>query len=277
MKEGLYEFEKPRFNNCFNVAAKNHDTGINQCTASIFGNDVNQTYDVSTTTKSKSLKEKRHLKLGHPSDRVLYQVMKICKVNLSNKKMFCESCQLGKHHALPFKLSDSYSLTPLELIHTDVWGPSPVQSTLGFKYYIQFLDDHSKYSWIFPLRNKSEAFNTFLQFKSQVEKHFDRKIKTLQSDWGGEFISFSQYLKQEGIIFRQSCPDTSLQNGRVKRRHRQIVETGLTLIAQSSMPLHYWWEAFQTAVHLINRLPSTVLKDKSHFMFYLGKYLTMVL
>lgn len=140
---------------------------------------------------SKTIKEKWHLRLGHPSDKVLSEVLKLCKQKIgSNEKLFCESCQMGKNHDLPFKLSDSRALAPLDLIHTDVWGPSPIQSSSGFKYYLQFLDDHSYYSWVFPLKNKNEAFKVFLQFKTQVEKQFERNIKTLQSDWGGEFKTF---------------------------------------------------------------------------------------
>lgn len=120
------------------------------------------------------------------------------------------------------------------------------------------MDDDTRYSWIFPLKNKGEVLAAFIQFKQLVEKQFERKIKMLQSNWGGEYRSFTQLMQNEGIIFRQS-----FQNGRVKRRHKQIVECGLTLLAQAGMPLHYWWEAFQTSVHLINRLPSTGLSNQS--------------
>lgn len=79
---------------------------------------------------------------------------------------------------------------------------------------------------MYPLRNKSDAFSAFVPFKNLVEKQFEKNIKILQSDWGEEYRSFTQFLQNEGIIFRQSCPYTSVQNGRVERRHRQIVEMG---------------------------------------------------
>lgn len=59
-----------------------------------------------------------------------------------------------------------------------------------------------------------------------AEKQFEKQIKTVQSDWGGEYRVFTNLLQKEGIIFRQSCPYTLVQNGRVERRHRQIVEMG---------------------------------------------------
>lgn len=64
---------------------------------------------------------------------------------------------------------------------------------------------------------------------------------------------------------RESCPYTSVQNGRAERKHRHIVELGLTLLAQAKMPLYYWWEAFATAVFLINRLPSQILQNQSPY------------
>lgn len=215
---------------------------------------------------SRSNKKLWHLRLGHPSERVLNQVLQTCNIKISdNGNLFCEPCQYGKNKALPFKLSDSKATSPLQLIHTDLRGPSPVQSNSRYQYYIQFLDDFSRYSWIYPLKNKSEAFPIFLQFKKLVEKQLEKSIKVVQSDWGGEYRSFANFLQTKGIIFRQSCPHTSVQNGRVERRHRQIVEVGLTLLAQASMPLQYWWDSFQNVVFLINRLPSIAINNFSPF------------
>lgn len=246
MRDRLYEFHNPRLQ------------PDNTAAVSLFS--------AASSNQMSSDKHSWHLRLGHPSDRVLHYVLKECNIKINNNRSyFCEACQFGKNKALPFNLSQSRAKFPLDLIHTDIWGPSPIQSTSSFRFYVQFLDDHTRYSWIFPLKNKSEALTTFIQFKQFVEKQFERKIKMLQSDWGGEYRSFTQLMQNEGIAFRQSCPYTSVQNGRVERRHRKIVDCGLTLLAQASMPLHYWWEAFQTSVHLINRLPSTVLNNQSPY------------
>lgn len=77
----------------------------------------------------------------------------------------------------------------------------------------------------------------FQQFKVLVENHFSTTIKTLQSDNGGEFKSFVHFLNKLGITHRFSCPYTSAQNGRVERKHRHVVETGLSLLAQAQLPL----------------------------------------
>ncbi|KAK9061505.1 hypothetical protein SSX86_018687 [Deinandra increscens subsp. villosa] len=90
-----------------------------------------------------------------------------------------------------------------------------------------------------------------------VERQFNTKLKNVQTDWGGEFRNLSTYFTSLGIVHRRSCPHTSEQNGIVERRHRHVVETGLALLAQSHVPQRFWHYAFDTAVYLINRMPST--------------------
>ncbi|RVW43373.1 Retrovirus-related Pol polyprotein from transposon RE1 [Vitis vinifera] len=111
-------------------------------------------------------------------------------------------------------------------------------------------------------RNKSEAIKTFVNFKTQVELQFDLKIKSLQTDWGGEFRAFQSYLAENGIVHRVSCPHTQQQNGVAERKHRTIVEYGLTLLHTASLPLKFWDESFRTVVYLSNRLPTAVLHHK---------------
>ena len=123
-------------------------------------------------------KETWHRKLGHPSSRVLDIVLNSSNIKTKEDDLpFCESCQYGKSHKLPFQNSQSHAENPLDLIHTDVWGPAPINSTSGFHYYIHFIDDYSRYTWIYPLRNKFDALSAFLQFKTLVQNQYERKIK----------------------------------------------------------------------------------------------------
>ncbi|TXG68264.1 hypothetical protein EZV62_003199 [Acer yangbiense] len=82
---------------------------------------------------------------------------------------------------------------------------------------------------------------------------------------GGEYLPFVNHLSKEGIKVQFSCPYTHQQNGVPKRKHRNIVEMGLTLLAHSGLPLKYWFEAFSTTTVLINNLPSSVLGFVSPF------------
>ncbi|TXG46646.1 hypothetical protein EZV62_027855 [Acer yangbiense] len=168
-------------------------------------------------------------------------------------------------HQLPYPNSTSVTTKPLELVHTDLWGPAPMLSTEGYRYYISFVDSFSRFVWVFPLRFKSEAFNVFVQFHKMVELQFNTKLQCLQTDMGKEFLPILTYLKSLGVNYRLSCPYSHKQNGVAERKHRHLVETGLTLLAHAKMPLKFWVEAFQTAAILINNLPSPQLRFLSPF------------
>ena len=82
---------------------------------------------------------------------------------------------------------------------------------------------------------------------------------------GGEYKAFEPYLRNEGINIRYSCPYTHHQNKKAERKHRHLVETGLTLLAQADIPLKFWWEAFHNATYLINRISTPTLNHKTPF------------
>ena len=87
----------------------------------------------------------------------------------------------------------SESRFPLELVYSDVWGKAP-ESVGRKQYYVSFIDDYSKFTWIYLLRYKSEVFQKFHEFQAMVEKQFDRKILTMQTDWGGEYQALHSFL-----------------------------------------------------------------------------------
>lgn len=119
-----------------------------------------------------------------------------------------------------------------------------------------FIDSFSKFTWIYLLKTKDEVHTAFQHFKALAENQFSSKIKSLQSDWSGEYRGLVDFLHQEGIHHRISCPYTPQQNGLAERKHRHIVEMGLALLSQSGFPATFWDDSFTTAVHIINRLPS---------------------
>jgi hypothetical protein len=208
-----------------------------------------------------------HKRLGHPAFPTVSKIISKFELPVSNKirPSVCSDCQMAKSHSLPFPLSASQSHGPLDLIFSDVWGPSPAISTSGSRYYLIFVDDYSKFVWFFPLKLKSDVEPIFYQFQALVEKQFNRTIKAIQTDWGGEFRRLNVYFKNHGIIHRIACPHTHQQNGSVERRHRHITEMGLALLAQSHKPHTYCEETFATATYLINRLPTPILRHFSPF------------
>jgi histone deacetylase 1/2 len=112
---------------------------------------------------------------------------------------------------------------------------------------------------------KSDVYSVFHQFQTLVEHQFSLKIKSVQTDWGGEYRKLSTFFQTIGIHHRLICPHTHEQNGTVERHHRHIVETGLTLLGQCKAPFRFWNYAFDTSVYLINRMPTLVLANQSPF------------
>ena len=109
-----------------------------------------------------------HKRLGHPSDRTLQYLVRHFSLPLSSKSVssnLCPSCQCSKSHKLPFSESSLKSRGPLDLIYTDVWGPSPIDSMDNFKYYIIFVDHFTKYVWFYPLKKNHLFFLSFLSSK----------------------------------------------------------------------------------------------------------------
>jgi len=122
----------------------------------------------------------------------------------------------------------------LQLIFSDVWGPAP-QSVGHYQYYVSFIDDFSKFAWIFLLKKCSDVFDVFIQFQQLVEQRFNRKILTMQTDWGGEYQCLNTFFNKIGITHHVSCPRTHQQNGLAERKHRHIVEAKLPCLLNFGM------------------------------------------
>ena len=123
----------------------------------------------------------------------------------------CESCILGKQKNVSFlKTSRTPKVEKLELIHTDLWGPSSVAFLGGSRYYITFIDDSSRKVWVYFLKNKFDVFKTFKKWNAMVEIETSLKVKYLRSDNGGEYIDggFSEYCAAQGIRMEKTILET---------------------------------------------------------------------
>ncbi|KAG8480392.1 hypothetical protein CXB51_025103 [Gossypium anomalum] len=174
-------------------------------------------------------------------NNTLVRVLMNCNVSFKNNCLpsVCAASQLGKSHRLPFSASKIVYSVSFELVVSDVWGPAHVKSN-GFCYYVSFVDMHNRYTWLYFIKNASDRL-------------------------GGEYRSLSTELFKRGIKHRITCPHTSEQNGVAERRHRQVVDMDLTLLAQVSMPLQFWSSLFSHAVYVINRLHTHVLQSLSPY------------
>jgi hypothetical protein len=107
--------------------------------------------------------------------------------------------------------SSSIAISPLHVVHSYLWGPSLIVSKNDFRYYMYFVDEFSKFSWIYFLHTKDELVDVFSTFKSQVENLFSSTIKNLQMNGGTEFKPITRLFPQ--ILHQVSCSYTPQQNG----------------------------------------------------------------
>ncbi|PKU68501.1 Retrovirus-related Pol polyprotein from transposon TNT 1-94 [Dendrobium catenatum] len=209
-----------------------------------------------------------HTRLGHPHPQVLASISQANRdLAISTSVFTCSTCKAAKSHKLVFPVSSRSNVTPLALLHFDVWGPTPTISHQGYKYYLVIIDDFSRFTWLFMLRAKSEVPKIIIHFKIFIENQLSHKIKCIQTDGGSEFTNneLKSFLQNNGIHHRISCPYTPEQNGMAERKNRHIIETTRTLLQTAHLPYQFWPDAALTAVHLINRMPSVTIQNKTPF------------
>ena len=224
----------------------------------------------SSSYRTKTSIASWHSRLGHPSPPMLQSIISKHSLPVAStsstfsKSALCFDCLINKSHKIPFQNISITSHRPLQYLFTDLWT-SPITSIDNNKYYLIFVDHFSRYTWFYPMQKKSQVKEVFMAFKPLLENHFQAKIDTLYSDNGGEYISLKAFLQTHGISHLTTPPHTPEHNGLSERKHRHIVETGLSLLSAAYVPKVYWTYAFTTAVYLINRLPTSVLSDKSPY------------
>jgi transposase InsO family protein len=141
----------------------------------------------------------------------------------------------------------------------------PSSSISGYVYYVSFIDDYSRKTWIYFLKTKDEVFIKFKEFKALIENLSERKIKILRSDNGGEYTSkeFVNFCKDVGIKRELTTPYNPQQNGVAERKNRTILEAVKTMIHDQDLPMCLWVEATMTAVYVQNRLSHSALGLKT--------------
>jgi transposase InsO family protein len=215
-----------------------------------------------------SMGELWHRRLAHLNYRAL-PVLKNIVTGLPglqvNHDGTCRGCALGKNAKKSFPDSESRSKGILDLVHSDLCGPMTVVSLGGYHYYITFIDDYSRKTWIYFLKSKEseEVLSKFKEFKAQVENLSGKRIKILRSDNGGEYTSteFNDFCKEAGIKRELTVPYNPQQNGVAERKNRTIVEAAKAMIHDQSLQMFLWAEASRTVVYVQNRCPHKILKN----------------
>ena len=240
---------------------------------SLYYLDCRSTSHQSNTTKVEGKENLWHRRYGHLGTKGLQQLARERLVDGFNydhqKKIdFCESCVNGKHHRSQFPTGGGKRADQLlGLVHSDVCGKMSSQSLSGAEYFLTFIDDKTRYVWVYVLKRKDQVFSYFIEWKSMVERSTGQQLKTLRTDNGGEYTSneFEEYLKTEGVKHEQTIPKTPEQNGVAERMNRTLVEAIRSMLSTSKLPHKFWAEALATAVYLRNRSPTKAVKGMTPF------------
>ena len=223
-----------------------------------------------------------HERLGHIASNSIRQMIKdgtVVGVTLdeAHESMgTCDSCEYAKLTRKPIgKLRNPLRQSKLgDEVHTDLWGPSPVQTGGHNHYYASFTDDYTRYTKLYLQKVKSDMFDSYQAFEGWFVTQFNTKVKRLRSDRGGEYLSteFTKHLKLKGTECRVTVHDTPEHNGVAERLNRTLVERVRALIHASGMPKSLWGEAIMHATWVKNRTSTRRLGKKTPYeMLYQKK------
>jgi transposase InsO family protein len=198
--------------------------------------------------------------LGHLSSKKLVRgIPKIVKPEKS-----CEICMKGKQPRLPFVSEVApRAKHALGVVHSDVCGPFPEPSLGGNRYFVSFVDEFTRMTWVTLIKFKTEVFTEFQKFKVKAEKQSGQKIKILRTDGGGEYnsIEFQKFCDDNGIEHEVTAPYTPQHNGLAERRNRTLLDMTRSMLKDKKLPHKLWGEAVATAAYVLNRCPTKRLNE----------------
>jgi hypothetical protein len=154
-------------------------------------------------------------------------------------KGVCEGCVLGKHPQEKFNKGKYHrAYTPLDLILSDLMDPFPHPSISKVRFVLIFVDDFSRFTWIYFLRKKSKLFQHLKDFKAMVETQSGNKIKVFRTNKGGEYVNHDIHniFHEAGIPLQHTFPYTPQQNIVVERKNISLKEMASCMLHAKSLP-----------------------------------------
>ena len=150
-------------------------------------------------------------------------------------------------------------------MHSDIWGSSRINNIYEARWFITFIDDHTHVSWVYLLKEKSEAARKFQNFHKMIKTQFQANSQILCTDNGREYFSsiLGSYLTNHWIVHYSSFVNTPQQNGIAERKNKHLLEVARALTFIIALPKPFWGETVLIATYLINRMPSRVLNFKT--------------
>ena len=124
-----------------------------------------------------------------------------------------------------------------------------MQTRCGNKYFITFIDDSTKYCYVYLLKSKDEALEKFILYKNEVENQLNKKIKVIRNDQGDEYEApIGEFCAQHEIIHEVTAPYSPQSNGVVERKYRTLKEMMNVMLISFGLPQNMWGEAICQAI-----------------------------
>ena len=145
-----------------------------------------------------------HSRLGHLSNAKFLMKNNGVPFFTSTETFTCEICPLAKQKGLSFNKSSHIFYNCFDLILCDLWGPFLVPTIDNCKYLLTIVDDCSRFSWVYLLKQKSQTQLILEQFCTMVETQFSKKIRAIRSKNG----TMKDFFAKKGILHQLSCVET---------------------------------------------------------------------
>jgi hypothetical protein len=208
-----------------------------------------------------------HRRFAHAHPDTLQRILKL---GSSHVKSTCTVCIQAKHRRKISRKPAPRATRPFELVHSDLCGPMHHDSHGGARYYMVFIDDYSRWSFVYFLKNKDRqtCSNTFREMQKFVKTQFGYDIKRFRCDNGkGEYNNalFKSILVNSGITFEPAPPYTQHKNGVSERMIQTLNSKARAMMLDAYLPPPFWAEMIETACYLHRRTPSRSLNGRSPY------------
>ncbi|WVZ76624.1 hypothetical protein U9M48_024581 [Paspalum notatum var. saurae] len=222
---------------------------------------------------------KWHRRLGHLSFDLLVRLSSMGLIRglpklRAENDLVCHPCHHGKMVAAShIPVSQVMTSYPSELLHMDTVGLTRVASVSGKWYVLVGVDDFSRFSWVFFMEFKDEAFGFVCDLVLRLRNESHKAMRAIRSDNCGEFRNsrFENFCHDLGLEHQFSSPYTPPQNGVVERKNRTLVEMARTMLDEHRTPRRFWAEAVNTAYYIANRIFLRAFLGKTSYKLQFGR------
>ena len=207
-----------------------------------------------------------HSRLGHVSARRIQLLSK--KIPEAGKaidiegtplsffdKVECSVCNYTKMTRAVYRVPPRRVDRKLGRAYSDVWGPYRITSLNGYRYFINFVDEFTRKSWLELMKSRKEVQGKVLEWKKVAEVDSGETLAKLRTDNAKEFEHMANNLRKEGVVMEFTTPHTPEENGMAERLNRTIIQMARAMLHWAELPKTFWGEAAKTANYLRNVLP----------------------